>query len=103
MSYQTRIRYRDGEREPAEGHIIPRGALPAAAAGGVLQYLQPSHVREPEHEPFEPDVRLRAGGEFVAAERTVRAAVRVLAGLRGDRKSTRLNSSHLGISYAVFC
>src|SRR5436853_5978059 len=25
------------------------------------------------------------------------------ARLRGDRKSTRLNSSHLGISYAVFC
>src|SRR5262245_63816770 len=24
-------------------------------------------------------------------------------GLREDRKSTRLNSSHLGISYAVFC
>src|SRR5437899_7358995 len=24
-------------------------------------------------------------------------------GLGGDRKSTRLNSSHLGISYAVFC
>src|SRR5262245_63091401 len=24
-------------------------------------------------------------------------------GERGDRKSTRLNSSHLGISYAVFC
>src|ERR1039458_47367 len=23
--------------------------------------------------------------------------------LAGDRKSTRLNSSHLGISYAVFC
>src|SRR5262245_62624652 len=25
------------------------------------------------------------------------------AALRRDRKSTRLNSSHLGISYAVFC
>src|SRR5258705_4434478 len=25
------------------------------------------------------------------------------AALDGDRKSTRLNSSHLGISYAVFC
>src|SRR5262245_64361879 len=25
------------------------------------------------------------------------------AGITGDRKSTRLNSSHLGISYAVFC
>src|SRR5438045_6914623 len=24
-------------------------------------------------------------------------------GMRRDRKSTRLNSSHLGISYAVFC
>src|SRR5205814_4382771 len=26
-----------------------------------------------------------------------------LAQIQGDRKSTRLNSSHLGISYAVFC
>src|ERR1035441_3262238 len=26
-----------------------------------------------------------------------------LVTLKGDRKSTRLNSSHLGISYAVFC
>src|SRR5258705_6565482 len=38
------------------------------------------------------------------------ALVRELIGLHGgtitaarDRKSTRLNSSHLGISYAVFC
>src|SRR5262245_63098005 len=27
----------------------------------------------------------------------------VLSMRAGDRKSTRLNSSHLGISYAVFC
>src|SRR5258705_6666212 len=26
-----------------------------------------------------------------------------IAGVVSDRKSTRLNSSHLGISYAVFC
>src|SRR5690554_7081542 len=26
-----------------------------------------------------------------------------LSGLMGDRKSTRLNSSHVRISYAVFC
>src|SRR5256885_8228872 len=31
------------------------------------------------------------------------AAVRLRAGERLDRKSTRLNSSHLVISYAVFC
>src|SRR5690554_7769992 len=33
-----------------------------------------------------------------AVSRPVRAA-----GLSGDRKSTRLNSSHVRISYAVFC
>src|ERR1035437_10886351 len=33
-----------------------------------------------------------------------RRQVRLLAfGLEGDRKSTRLNSSHANISYAVFC
>src|ERR1039458_5704297 len=26
-----------------------------------------------------------------------------VGGIEGDRKSTRLNSNHLGISYAVFC
>src|SRR5262245_64963927 len=34
----------------------------------------------------------RARRDFAAAD-----------GIRQDRKSTRLNSSHLGISYAVFC
>src|SRR5690349_21881247 len=36
-----------------------------------------------------------------AARRAVRRARRLHA--RGDRKSTRLNSSHVEISYAVFC
>src|SRR5438045_4895491 len=31
------------------------------------------------------------------------AAGQPLPDISGDRKSTRLNSSHLGISYAVFC
>src|SRR5438067_7201483 len=30
-------------------------------------------------------------------------AIEGTAGDRGDRKSTRLNSSHVSISYAVFC
>src|SRR5258705_9035279 len=59
--------------------------------------------------------RLDAAGEVAAAhgERHV-ARIAALAGgaarsdgvlpaRTGDRKSTRLNSSHLGISYAVFC
>src|SRR5437773_6907882 len=32
-----------------------------------------------------------------------RVRVRALGRSRGDRKSTRLNSSHITISYAVFC
>src|SRR2546421_12109759 len=37
------------------------------------------------------------------APRASSPAARVAAALRGDRKSTRLNSSHDQISYAVFC
>src|SRR5438045_9737414 len=37
------------------------------------------------------------------ARRIFRAGSGRYGGLRADRKSTRLNSSHLGISYAVFC
>src|SRR3712207_8086140 len=42
------------------------------------------------------------GGDDAGAQ--VPADVELLAGQRaGDRKSTRLNSSHANISYAVFC
>src|ERR1022692_75171 len=34
---------------------------------------------------------------------TLISNVRITSDLRADRKSTRLNSSHLVISYAVFC
>src|SRR5262245_63785643 len=44
--------------------------------------------------PNQPWSALRAGG--ISTRARMRAAKR-------DRKSTRLNSSHLGISYAVFC
>src|SRR2546427_4515457 len=41
------------------------------------------------------------GGRRVARERRGRARLGLAA--RADRKSTRLNSSHSQISYAVFC
>src|SRR3712207_8116725 len=46
-------------------------------------------------------LRTRDAGAAGAAERARRALPR-LRGV-GDRKSTRLNSSHANISYAVFC
>src|ERR1035438_2626994 len=44
-------------------------------------------------------------GEFTGwgKEELIDLAKQLLNVLKVDRKSTRLNSSHLGISYAVFC
>src|SRR3712207_7088471 len=52
--------------------------------------------------------RVRLHGEAPAAQRrgrlgAARRARRRLRDLGRDRKSTRLNSSHANISYAVFC
>src|SRR5436853_2164946 len=60
-------------RQPAR----PDGALPGTPLRGVVGAA----------------LRLARGGR----------ARDLRAGPRADRKSTRLNSSHLGISYAVFC
>src|SRR5205814_8277479 len=64
------------EAEPVAAEAPPAEEMPAAAVA----------TPEPEaaSEPAEPEVE-----EPAAAQ--------------PDRKSTRLNSSHLGISYAVFC
>src|SRR5437762_9904689 len=55
-----------------------RGAVAAAGAGG-------------------------AGGAAAAGPGDARADRRLLPAVLADRKSTRLNSSHRCISYAVFC
>src|SRR5437899_9568106 len=48
--------------------------------------------------------RVRVGGaEAGQRERNRPGNSRRADGVLADRKSTRLNSSHLGISYAVFC
>src|SRR3712207_7050770 len=47
--------------------------------------------------------RLRHGGPARQAEPAGQLALVAARVLPGDRKSTRLNSSHANISYAVFC
>src|SRR5438045_5457098 len=51
-----------------------------------------------QHHPHPPGYPL-----FIAAGRFVKLFVHSDLLALQDRKSTRLNSSHLGISYAVFC
>src|SRR5262245_44705360 len=68
-------------------YVAPTGRTIAVSGGGNLQsaldQAQPGDL-----------ILLQAGASFTGNF--------VLPNKTGDRKSTRLNSSHLGISYAVF-
>src|SRR2546430_5376179 len=68
------------------------GAPPAAEEG--RQHGE-ADCRQDDGEPDEPAEGERRTLEEAAARVAVRASL--------DRKSTRLNSSHSQISYAVFC
>src|SRR5690625_6222673 len=50
-----------------------------------------------------PEVRKRIIDGFINKIKTFDVQPDVIAGCATDRKSTRLNSSHVAISYAVFC
>src|SRR5205814_5851131 len=67
-----------------------RGPGGSSVSGGPKAGILSSHPQS------------RIGGCPPAARPIFRVA-RDGKGTAGDRKSTRLNSSHLGISYAVFC
>src|SRR5262245_64018302 len=71
--------------------VIGEGQRRTSRGGGQVR---PPHPRG--------DVGLRAVREREARV-ALRRSVQRVEGASADRKSTRLNSSHLGISYAVFC
>src|SRR5256885_7418945 len=72
------------------------GVLPRADHGLLHDVLGPLPVVVGQGQ----DLRKQRGAEVLVQQRDEVVAV---AGARLDRKSTRLNSSHLVISYAVFC
>src|SRR2546430_17104977 len=57
----------------------------------------------PGRHEFERDTRTTAGEHVDDAHRFRELYLRMRASPTRDRKSTRLNSSHSQISYAVFC
>src|SRR3712207_7929174 len=69
-------------RRPPRSTLFPYTTLFRSAGGGPL----PGRARGPQ-----------------GARAAERPRPRHLAGVLLDRKSTRLNSSHANISYAVFC
>src|SRR5699024_11498524 len=72
-------------------------ALPVG--GGEILYLEPIYSQRKDQESAFPKL-LRV---LVSYKGRVGYAPTVDAALEQDRKSTRLNSSHVSISYAVFC
>src|SRR5690606_40792885 len=73
---------------------ICRIVLPGTRSDLAQPHRQPPEARE-RHGPVE-----RSAGPRLGARRRLH---RPLPHRREDRKSTRLNSSHVKISYAVFC
>src|SRR5205085_4359891 len=61
------------------------------ALAGLEHATGRAELRGKTLKPNRPDAALDAGVVYLSADRL------------GDRKSTRLNSSHSQISYAVFC
>src|SRR5258705_9942320 len=80
-------------RRPPRSTLFPYTTLFRSQRVARAEPDGPDAVRRPRGEDAVPRVEGSRGGNVELEA--------VLAGV--DRKSTRLNSSHLGISYAVFC
>src|SRR5262245_43588680 len=80
-------------------------AMLAGMAVGMVIHLVLSFLMSPLLGMFETMIPASVtgmyGGMFFGMRDSMAAGSPTLSGV--DRKSTRLNSSHLGISYAVFC
>src|SRR5690554_7674656 len=85
-------------RRPPRSTLFPyttlfRSYTEAEKVNIALRYLLPKQIK--------------ANGlrkdELKVPEETLRDLIRYYTREAGDRKSTRLNSSHVRISYAVFC
>src|SRR5690606_41888832 len=88
---------RSSDLRPGEDHLVPKAhARPDAGQRDLHRLLADLRRVEPLGSQPLDHLVLVVGGVGPAAG---------LAGLGGalDRKSTRLNSSHVKISYAVFC
>src|SRR5690606_41849021 len=79
--------------EDQEHGSLPRAAIDHLGEGAVLPWHSLRLSAEIDH----------IGGIGLEHDPQIVAIVDILAVAVGDRKSTRLNSSHVKISYAVFC
>src|SRR5690606_39798228 len=100
-------------REAALADDGPRGAaVEGRAAPGGQHRAGMQAVQRTQDQPFGDRVRPIETGETAMSDGPFlkrillacsRGPARIFRVNTGDRKSTRLNSSHVKISYAVFC
>src|SRR3989449_3203364 len=86
-------------RRPPRSTLFPYTTLFRSLLRGVLRASARLHLRGLPDAPRDP----RRGGGHHGGLDEPRRAPTPTGRVRGDRKSTRLNSSHGYISYAVFC
>src|SRR5437870_10240751 len=91
-------------RRPPSSTLFPYTTLFRSMWRG--ETAAPPEREEPSEKPVIPNPLTQTRAQYL---RAVRAAPGALGSPTGedvpgeDRKSTRLNSSHVAISYAVFC
>src|SRR3712207_8220465 len=88
-------------RRPPRSTLFPYTTLFRSAVEAEL--LDQLHLRPQRVAAGSGQVRLGPVALLQHQPQEVRAAVQQELPVAGDRKSTRLNSSHANISYAVFC
>src|SRR3712207_8230976 len=97
-------------RRPPRSTLFPYTTLFRSRVGEVDREVRPvvgqlpqrdARVDEPPDHLRQPRARREVQGDVV--QPGAPALLRRAAGGEPDRKSTRLNSSHANISYAVFC
>src|SRR5690606_42124409 len=93
-SFPTR---RSSDRDP-----LWRERLVRILAGSRTLYEHQDYERGEGSITIHPNV-LEAGFQTISVQAEGYSGATVIQTVRPDRKSTRLNSSHVKISYAVFC
>src|SRR5205814_10494151 len=97
-------------RRPPSSPLLPYTTLFRSGVEQQAEGLGLRLVADPNPRTIEPGQRHRPFGRDIRHPPEFRHRLGahvphelVESDFVGDRKSTRLNSSHLGISYAVFC
>src|SRR3712207_7809405 len=84
-------------RRPPRSTLFPYTTLFRSTGGAVVEPAGQDHAQRTLTVPLRDAAEQRVGQAVPFAWPRAQSAARV------DRKSTRLNSSHANISYAVFC